>query len=147
MFDDVKILYYFLGFFDGGRKLEHSVAKLMVVTAIVGFSHTWSATEEKRTGDDKKVMEAEESIHCILNRLWYPGVEMDHFSNSIFSTAVCGQIDSYGDDDSSSFVVTRCSSENHQPVSSFSYHPSQLQQPDVFSNDMYIAFGVPSNSP
>ncbi|GFY07284.1 hypothetical protein TNCV_5084711 [Trichonephila clavipes] len=88
MFDEVGILYYFLGLFDGGRKLEPPVAKLLVVAAIVGFSDTWSA--EKRTGDDKKVMEAEESRHCIWNRLWYPGVEMDHFFNSIFHTAVCG---------------------------------------------------------
>ncbi|GFU14914.1 hypothetical protein TNCV_191631 [Trichonephila clavipes] len=97
MFDKVGLLYNFLGFFDGDRKLEHPVAKLFVVAAIVGFSDTWSATEEKRTGDDKKVMETEESIHCILNRLWYPDVEMDHFSNSIFHTVVYEQIDSYGE--------------------------------------------------
>ncbi|GFV34480.1 hypothetical protein TNCV_466941 [Trichonephila clavipes] len=82
---------------EGGRKLEHPVAKLLVVAAIVGFSDTWSVTEEKRTGDDKKVMEAEETIHCILSRLWYPSVEMDHFSDSIFYTVVYGQIDSYGE--------------------------------------------------
>ncbi|GFX59214.1 hypothetical protein TNCV_4304461 [Trichonephila clavipes] len=97
MFHEVGILYYFLGFFDGDRKLEHSVTKLLVVVAIVGFSDTWSAAEEKRTGDDKKVMEAEESIHCILNRLWYLGVEIDPFSNSIFPTVVYGQIDPYGE--------------------------------------------------
>ncbi|GFV89143.1 uncharacterized protein TNCV_4913421 [Trichonephila clavipes] len=95
MLDEAVILYYFLGFFDGGRKLEHPVAKLLVVVAIVGFSNTWSAAEEKRTGGDKKVMEAEASIHYIFNRLWYPGVEMDHFSNSIFHTVVYGQINSY----------------------------------------------------
>ncbi|GFW42363.1 transposase [Trichonephila clavipes] len=54
------------------RKLEHPVAKLLVAAAIVGFSDTWSVAEEKRRSDDKKVMETEESIHCILNRLWYP---------------------------------------------------------------------------
>ncbi|GFU33715.1 hypothetical protein TNCV_2047881 [Trichonephila clavipes] len=97
MFDEIGILYYFLGFFDGGGKLEHPVAELLFVAAIVGFLDTWLAVEEKRTGDDKKVMEAEESIHCILNQLWYPGVEMDHFSNSIFHSVVYGQIDSYGE--------------------------------------------------
>ncbi|GFV35569.1 hypothetical protein TNCV_2554591 [Trichonephila clavipes] len=90
-----------------GRKLEHPVAKLLVVVAIVGFSDTWSAAEEKRTGDDKMVMETEESTHCILNRLWYPDVEMDHFSNSIFHTIVYGQIDSYGEDDDSSSLAVR----------------------------------------
>ncbi|GFS63490.1 hypothetical protein TNCV_4610711 [Trichonephila clavipes] len=54
MFDEVGILYYFLEFFDGVRKLEHPVSKLLVVAAIVGFTDTWSADEEKRTGDDKK---------------------------------------------------------------------------------------------
>ncbi|GFX15144.1 hypothetical protein TNCV_2708502 [Trichonephila clavipes] len=53
-----------------------------------------SAADEKRTGDDKKVIEIEESIHCILNRLWHPDVEIDHFSNSILHTLVYGQIDS-----------------------------------------------------
>ncbi|GFX01644.1 hypothetical protein TNCV_3971441 [Trichonephila clavipes] len=95
MFDEVGILYCFLVFFDGGRKLEHPVAKLLVVVAIVGFSDTWSTTEEKRTGDDKKVIEIEESVHCILNRLWHSDVEIDHFSNSILHTVVYGQIDSY----------------------------------------------------
>ncbi|GFW64510.1 hypothetical protein TNCV_813451 [Trichonephila clavipes] len=56
-----------------------------------------SAAEEKRTGDDKKVIEIEESIHCILNRLWQPDVEIDHFSNSIIHTVVYGQLDSYGE--------------------------------------------------
>ncbi|GFX44068.1 hypothetical protein TNCV_4118641 [Trichonephila clavipes] len=88
MFDEVGILYYFLGFFDGGRKLDNLVTKLLVFAAIVGLSDTWSASEEKRTNDDKKVMEDEERIHCILNRLWYPGVEIDHFSNSIIHTVV-----------------------------------------------------------
>ncbi|GFV96748.1 hypothetical protein TNCV_3388411 [Trichonephila clavipes] len=95
MFDEVGLLYNFLGFFDGGRKLEHPVAKLLVVAAIVGFSDTWSTAEEKRMGDDT-VMETDESIHCILSRLWYPDDEMYHFSNSIFHTVVYGQIDSYG---------------------------------------------------
>ncbi|GFW36874.1 transposable element Tcb2 transposase [Trichonephila clavipes] len=95
MFDEVGILYNFLVFFDGGKKLEHPVAKLLVVVAIAGFSDTWSAAEEKRTGDDKNVMEAEESIHCVLNRLWYPNGEMDPFSNFIFHTVVYCQIDSY----------------------------------------------------
>ncbi|GFT14123.1 hypothetical protein TNCV_3641841 [Trichonephila clavipes] len=54
-----------------------------------------SAAEEKRTGDDKKVMETEESIPFILYWLWYPDVEMDHFSNSILHTVVYGEIDSY----------------------------------------------------
>ncbi|GFU83901.1 hypothetical protein TNCV_3852231 [Trichonephila clavipes] len=94
MFGEVGLLYNFLVFFDGGRKLEHPVAKLLIVAGIVGFSDTLSAAEEKRTGGDKKVMEAEEIIHCSL---WYPGVEMDHFSNSIFHTVVYGQIDLYGD--------------------------------------------------
>ncbi|GFT27424.1 hypothetical protein TNCV_1275391 [Trichonephila clavipes] len=114
MFDEVGILYCFLFvlfcivFFDGGRKLEHPVAKLLVVVAIGGFSDTLSAAEEKRTGKDKKVMKAEESIHCILKQLEYtlygttihciyPGVEMGHFSNSIFPTVVYEQIDSYGE--------------------------------------------------
>ncbi|GFY00232.1 hypothetical protein TNCV_4664841 [Trichonephila clavipes] len=55
-------------------------------------------------------MEAEESIHCTWNRLWYPGVEMDHFSNSIFHSIVYGQIDSYGEiieDESSKFELNR----------------------------------------
>ncbi|GFU50638.1 hypothetical protein TNCV_2798661 [Trichonephila clavipes] len=90
-----------------GRKLGHPVAKLLVVAAIVGFSDTWSVAEENRTGDDKKVMEAEESVHCILNRLRYPGVEMDQFSNSIFHTVVYGQIDLYGEHDDSSSLVVR----------------------------------------
>ncbi|GFT49504.1 hypothetical protein TNCV_3366901 [Trichonephila clavipes] len=80
------------------RKLEYPVAKLVVVAAIVGFSDASSAPKEKRTGDDKKVMEAEESIYCILNRLWYPGVGIDHYSNSIVHTVVYGQIDSYATD-------------------------------------------------
>ncbi|GFU62173.1 hypothetical protein TNCV_2474061 [Trichonephila clavipes] len=97
MFDEVGIpTYYCFVFFDGGRKLEHWVAKLTVVVEIVGFD-IGSAAEEKRTGDDKKVIEVEESIHCILNRLWHPDVEMDHFSNSILHTVVYGQIDSYGE--------------------------------------------------
>ncbi|GFW03989.1 piggyBac transposable element-derived protein 4 [Trichonephila clavipes] len=95
MFDEFIILFYFLGFFDGDRKLQHPVSKLLVFSAIIGFSDTWSAFEEKRTDDDKKVMEAEDSIHCILNRLWYSGVEIGHFSNSIFHTVIYGQIDSY----------------------------------------------------
>ncbi|GFW42710.1 hypothetical protein TNCV_473001 [Trichonephila clavipes] len=57
MFNAVGILYYFLEFFGGGRKLEHPVTKLLVVPAIVGFSDTWSAAEIKKTDDDKKVME------------------------------------------------------------------------------------------
>ncbi|GFU74913.1 hypothetical protein TNCV_4508731 [Trichonephila clavipes] len=97
MFDEVGLLYNFLGFFDGCRKLEHPVAKLLVIAAIVGFSDTWCTAEEKRTGDNN-VMEAEESIHCILNRLWYPGVKMDLFSNSIFHTVIYGQIDSYDEE-------------------------------------------------
>ncbi|GFW70210.1 hypothetical protein TNCV_660141 [Trichonephila clavipes] len=96
MFDEVGIPYYCFVFFDGGRKLEHWVAKLTVVVEIVGFD-IGSAAEEKRTGDDKKVIEVEESIHCILNRLWHPDVEIDHFSNSILHTVVYGQIDSYGE--------------------------------------------------
>ncbi|GFX14192.1 putative transposable element [Trichonephila clavipes] len=87
----VDLQWVILRFFDGRRKLEHPVAKLLVIAAIVGFSDTWSAAEEER-----RVMEAEESIHCILNRLWYPGVEIDHFFNSIFHTVVYGQIDSCG---------------------------------------------------
>ncbi|GFW03724.1 hypothetical protein TNCV_2538351 [Trichonephila clavipes] len=79
MFDEVGIPYYCFVFFDGGRKLEHWVAKLSVVVEIVGFSDIWSAVEEKRTGDDKKVIETEESIHCILNRLWHPDFEIGHF--------------------------------------------------------------------
>ncbi|GFV57932.1 hypothetical protein TNCV_3687691 [Trichonephila clavipes] len=55
MFDEVGKLYYFLGFFDGGRKLERPFTKLLVVAEIVGFSDTWSASEEKRTSDDKKL--------------------------------------------------------------------------------------------
>ncbi|GFS63305.1 hypothetical protein TNCV_2308521 [Trichonephila clavipes] len=66
-FDEVGILYNFLGFFDGGKRLEHPVAKLLVVVEVVGISDIGSAAEEKRTGDDKKVRKAEESIHCILN--------------------------------------------------------------------------------
>ncbi|GFT01176.1 hypothetical protein TNCV_3373081 [Trichonephila clavipes] len=82
-------MYNFLVFFDGGRKLEHPVEKLLVVAAIAGSSDTWSAAEEKRTGDDKKVIEIEESIHGILNRFWHPDVEIDHFSNSILHTFCC----------------------------------------------------------
>ncbi|GFU86720.1 hypothetical protein TNCV_4966651 [Trichonephila clavipes] len=95
MFHEVALLYNFLGFFGGCRKLEHPVAKLLVVAAIVGFSDTWSAAEEKRTDDDKNVMEPGEILHCILNRVWYPNVEMDSFS--IFHIVVFGQIDSYGE--------------------------------------------------
>ncbi|GFX19960.1 uncharacterized protein TNCV_1435201 [Trichonephila clavipes] len=80
MFDEVGIPYYCLVFFDGGRKLEHWVAKLSVVVEIVGFSDIRSAAEEKRTGDDKKLMETEESIPYILYWLWYPDVEISHFS-------------------------------------------------------------------
>ncbi|GFX15108.1 hypothetical protein TNCV_2480221 [Trichonephila clavipes] len=89
-------MYNFLVFFDGGRKLEHWVAKLSVVVGIVGFSDIGSATEVRRKGDDKKVIEIE-VIHCILNRLWHSDVEIDHFSNSILHTIVYGQIDSYGE--------------------------------------------------
>ncbi|GFW41051.1 hypothetical protein TNCV_414601 [Trichonephila clavipes] len=80
-----------------GRKLEHPVEKLLVVAAIAESSDIWSAAEEKRTGDDKKVIEIEESAHCILNRLWHPDVDIDHFANSILHTVVYGQIDSYGE--------------------------------------------------
>ncbi|GFY22923.1 hypothetical protein TNCV_2181841 [Trichonephila clavipes] len=65
MFDEVGIPYYCFEFFDGGRKLEHWVAKLSVVVEIVGFSDIGSAAEVKRKGDDK-VMETEESISYIL---------------------------------------------------------------------------------
>ncbi|GFT87759.1 hypothetical protein TNCV_4001051 [Trichonephila clavipes] len=82
MFDEVGIPYYCFVFFDGGRKLEHWVAKLSVVVEIVGFSDIGSAAEVKRKGDDK-VMETEESIPYILCWLWYPDVEIGHFSNSI----------------------------------------------------------------
>ncbi|GFX10197.1 hypothetical protein TNCV_1865951 [Trichonephila clavipes] len=95
MFDEVGIPYYSFVFFDGGRKLEHPVAKLKVVVEIVGFSDIGSAAEEKRTGDDKKVMETEESIPYILYWLRYPDVEIDHFSNSILHIVVYGQIDSH----------------------------------------------------
>ncbi|GFY25867.1 hypothetical protein TNCV_1916171 [Trichonephila clavipes] len=78
-----------------GRKLEHPDAKLLIVVEIVGFSDIGSAAEEKRMGDDKKVMKTEESIPYILYWLWYPYVEIDHFSNSILHTVVYGQIDSY----------------------------------------------------
>ncbi|GFT29446.1 hypothetical protein TNCV_134431 [Trichonephila clavipes] len=71
MFDEVGIPYYCFVFFDGGRKLEHWVAKLSVVVEIVGFSDIGSTAEVKRKGDDK-VMETEESIPYILYWLWYP---------------------------------------------------------------------------
>ncbi|GFV27527.1 hypothetical protein TNCV_746801 [Trichonephila clavipes] len=83
-------MYNFLVFFAVGRKLEHPVEKLLVVAAIAGSSDIWSAAEEKMTGDDKKMIEIEESIHCILNRLWHLDVEIDHFSNSILHTVVYG---------------------------------------------------------
>ncbi|GFW40500.1 hypothetical protein TNCV_2834081 [Trichonephila clavipes] len=79
MFDEVGMPYYCFLFFDGGRKLEHWVAKLSVVVEIVGFSDIGSAVEVKRKGDDK-VMETEESIPYILYWLWYPDVEIGHFS-------------------------------------------------------------------
>ncbi|GFW98027.1 hypothetical protein TNCV_1203281 [Trichonephila clavipes] len=94
MFDEVGILFYCFVFLDGCRKLEYPVAKLLVVVEIVGFSDIGSAAEEKKTGDDKKVMETE-SIPEILYWLWHPDVEIDHFSNSILHTVVYGQIDSY----------------------------------------------------
>ncbi|GFV01815.1 hypothetical protein TNCV_2550691 [Trichonephila clavipes] len=94
MFDEVGIPYYCFVFFDGGRKLEHWVAKLSVVVEIVGFSDIGSAADVKRKGDDK-VMETEESIPYILYWLWYPDVEIGHFSNSILHIVVYGQIDSY----------------------------------------------------
>ncbi|GFU41670.1 hypothetical protein TNCV_1064951 [Trichonephila clavipes] len=78
-----------------GRKLEHPVAKLSVVVEIVGFSDIESAAEEKRTGDDKKVMETQESIPYILYWLWYPDVDIDHFSNYILHIVVYEQFDSY----------------------------------------------------
>ncbi|GFX28945.1 hypothetical protein TNCV_3029881 [Trichonephila clavipes] len=65
-----------------------------VVVEIVGFSDIGSAAEVKRKGDDK-VMETEESIPYILYWLWYPDVEIGHFSNSILHIVVYGQIDSY----------------------------------------------------
>ncbi|GFU46773.1 integrase catalytic domain-containing protein [Trichonephila clavipes] len=77
------------------RKLDYPVQKLLVGAAFGGFSDIRSAAEEKWTGDDKKVIEIEDSIHCILNRLCHPDVEIDHFSNSILHTVVYGQIDSY----------------------------------------------------
>ncbi|GFV90641.1 hypothetical protein TNCV_2223571 [Trichonephila clavipes] len=76
------------------RKLEHWVAKLSVVVEIVGFSDIGSAAKVKRKGDDK-VMETEESIPYVLYWLWYPDVEIGHFSNSILHIVVYGQIDSY----------------------------------------------------
>ncbi|GFV29101.1 hypothetical protein TNCV_4601331 [Trichonephila clavipes] len=79
------------------RKLEHPFRKLLVVAAIAISSDIGSAAEEKKTGDDMKVIEIEESKHCILNRLWHPDVETDHFSNSIHHIVVYGQIDSYRD--------------------------------------------------
>ncbi|GFX00666.1 hypothetical protein TNCV_2236731 [Trichonephila clavipes] len=94
MFDEDGIPYYCFVFFDGGRKLEHWVAKLSVVVEIVGFSDIGSAAEVKRKGDDK-VMETEESIPYILYWLWYPDVEIGHFSNSILHIVVYVQIDSY----------------------------------------------------
>ncbi|GFT64602.1 hypothetical protein TNCV_649731 [Trichonephila clavipes] len=94
MFDEVGIPYYCFVFFDGGRKLEHWVAKLSVVVEIVSFSDIGSAAEVKRKGDDK-VMETEESIPYILYWLWYPDVEIGHFSNFILHIVVYGQIDSY----------------------------------------------------
>ncbi|GFV79983.1 hypothetical protein TNCV_1217511 [Trichonephila clavipes] len=98
MFDEVGIPYYCFVFFDGDRKLEHPVAKLSVVVEIVGFLDIGSAAEDKRMGDDKKMMETEESISYILYSilwLWYPDVEIDHFSNSILHIVFYGQIDSY----------------------------------------------------
>ncbi|GFW11085.1 hypothetical protein TNCV_4782951 [Trichonephila clavipes] len=109
MFDEVGIPYYCFLFFDGSRKLEHPVEKLSVVVEIVGFSDIGSAAEEKRTGDDKKVMEAEESIPYILYWLWYLDVEMDHFSNSILHIVVYGQIDSY---DEAPFTWTKIAGTN-----------------------------------
>ncbi|GFW89550.1 hypothetical protein TNCV_1515011 [Trichonephila clavipes] len=94
MFDEVGIPYYCFVFFDGGRKLEHWVAKLSVVVEIVGFSDIGSAAEVKMKGDDN-VMETEESIPYILYWLWYSDVEIGHFSNSILHIVVYGQFDSY----------------------------------------------------
>ncbi|GFW65296.1 uncharacterized protein TNCV_395621 [Trichonephila clavipes] len=98
MFDVIGIPYYFLGFFHWGRSLEHSVTKpLVFVARLVDFSDTWLAAEEKMTGDVDRMTDADESIHCILNRVLYPGVVIDHFSNSIFHTVVYGHVDSYGE--------------------------------------------------
>ncbi|GFW42729.1 hypothetical protein TNCV_473191 [Trichonephila clavipes] len=61
-----------------GRKLERPVEELLVVAAIADSLDIRSAAEGKRTDDVKKVIEIEESIHCILNLLWHPDVEIDH---------------------------------------------------------------------
>ncbi|GFT92214.1 uncharacterized protein TNCV_774921 [Trichonephila clavipes] len=64
----------------GGGFKWITLEKHMVSIAALKKVLARSAAEEKRTGDDKKVIEIEESIHCILNRLWHPDVEIDHFS-------------------------------------------------------------------
>ncbi|GFT36991.1 hypothetical protein TNCV_175201 [Trichonephila clavipes] len=46
-------------------------------------------------GDVERMLDADDTIHCILKRVLYPGVKIDHFSNSIFYTVVYGQVDSY----------------------------------------------------
>ncbi|GFX13578.1 hypothetical protein TNCV_3136511 [Trichonephila clavipes] len=56
LFDEVGIPYYCFAFFDGGRKLELPVTKLLVFVEIVRFSDIRSDAEEKRTGDDKKAL-------------------------------------------------------------------------------------------
>ncbi|GFW01202.1 hypothetical protein TNCV_1764371 [Trichonephila clavipes] len=96
-------------------RLEYCIIFLGSLTGVESWSirsqNCWSLRQSLvsriRTGDDKNVMEVEESIHCILNRLWYPGVEIDHFSNYIFHTVVYGQIDSYGGDDDSRSLAVR----------------------------------------
>ncbi|GFQ88051.1 hypothetical protein TNCT_492311 [Trichonephila clavata] len=92
----VGIPYYFLESLDWGRKLRHPVSKpLVVAVRLVGFSDTWSAAEEKRTHDDERMLDAEESIHCIVNNP--QDVEIDHFFNSIFRSVVYGQVGSDGE--------------------------------------------------
>ncbi|GFY16406.1 hypothetical protein TNCV_2350491 [Trichonephila clavipes] len=73
-------------FFDGGRKLEHPVAKLSVVVEIVGFSDIGSAAEEKRTGDDKKG--PSESVQEFAARINKLGTQIFQSGNSAQNTAV-----------------------------------------------------------
>ncbi|GFR30376.1 hypothetical protein TNCT_161021 [Trichonephila clavata] len=92
MFVVVEIPCYFLESFEWNERLEHLVAKPLVVAArLFGFSDTLSAAEVKgRPDDEERMLDVEERIHCFLNNP--PGVDVDHFSNSIFRTVVYGQV-------------------------------------------------------
>ncbi|GFQ96148.1 hypothetical protein TNCT_673241 [Trichonephila clavata] len=67
-----------------GRKVGASGLKA------TGFSNTWSAADEKRPGDDDRMLDAQESIHWIMNNPLF--VDTDHFS--IFRIVVYGQVGS-----------------------------------------------------